>query len=144
MSARFMFLFALACAWLLAACDGAAPTGSGQSAEPPTAGASRPAILPSTDSVSGLPTVRLADLPPEAAATVTLIAAGGPFPYRQDGAVFENREGILPDRPSGSYHEYTVPTPGSSDRGARRIVTGADGEMYWTADHYDSFSWIAR
>jgi ribonuclease T1 len=96
------------------------------------------------ENTSGLPTVRLADLPSEAAATVVLIDAGGPFPYRQDGAVFENREGILPDRPSGHYHEYTVPTPGSDDRGARRIVIGANGEMYWTADHYDSFSWIER
>ena len=94
--------------------------------------------------VDGLPAVTLVDLPPEAAATVALIEAGGPFPYRQDGVVFENRERILPDRPSGYYHEYTVPTPGSADRGARRIVTGGNGELYWTDDHYDSFAWIAR
>jgi ribonuclease T1 len=94
--------------------------------------------------MDGLPAVNLADLPPEAAATLALIEAGGPFPYRQDGAVFENREGILPDRSSGYYHEYTVPTPGSADRGARRIVTGENGEMFWTDDHYDSFAWIAR
>jgi ribonuclease T1 len=93
---------------------------------------------------SGLPTVSLADLPVEAAQVVALIDADGPFPFRQDGAVFQNREGILPDRPSGHYHEYTVPTPGSDDRGARRIVTGADGELYWTDDHYDSFAWIER
>jgi ribonuclease T1 len=96
------------------------------------------------DNTSGLPTVNLADLPVEAAQVVALIDADGPFPFRQDGAVFRNREGILPDRPIGHYHEYTVPTPGSDDRGARRIVTGADGEMYWTADHYDSFAWIER
>ena len=92
----------------------------------------------------GLPVVALTELPPEAARTVGLILAGGPFPYRQDGAVFENRERLLPIRPSGYYREYTVVTPGSDDRGARRIVAGADGEMYWTADHYDSFAWIAR
>jgi ribonuclease T1 len=96
------------------------------------------------DPVSGLPIVALEDLPPEAAETVELIDSGGPFPYDQDGAVFQNREGILPDRPSGYYHEYTVETPGSDDRGARRIVTGSDDELYWTADHYDSFERIER
>ncbi len=90
----------------------------------------------------GMAVVAVADLPPEAGATLRLIASGGPFPYRQDGVTFENREGLLPARSSGFYREYTVPTPGSTDRGARRIITGADGERYWTADHYDSFAWI--
>lgn len=90
----------------------------------------------------GLPILTLADLPPEAAETAALIEADGPFPFRQDGAVFENREGLLPERPAGYYREYTVPTPGSDDRGGRRLVVGAGGEMYWTADHYDSFAWI--
>ncbi len=102
------------------------------------------ATQPSVDDASGLPIVALADLPPEAAETAALIDAGGPFANAQDGAVFENREGILPKRERGYYHEYTVPTPGSDDRGARRIVAGAQGEMYWTADHYDSFAWIDR
>jgi ribonuclease T1 len=88
--------------------------------------------------------VALASLPPEAADTVTLIDAGGPFDHAQDGAVFENREGMLPERPAGYYHEYTVETPGSPDRGARRIVAGRNGELYWTADHYDSFARISR
>jgi ribonuclease T1 len=74
----------------------------------------------------------------------SLIDQSGPFRYRQDGATFENREGLLPDRSTGYYREYTVETPGSDDRGSRRIVVGQDGEMYWTADHYDSFAWIAR
>jgi ribonuclease T1 len=100
--------------------------------------------LPPMDPESGLPVVDLAALPPEAAATAALIDAGGPYPYSQDGATFENREGLLPTRERGYYREYTVITPGSYDRGARRIVAGADGEMYWTADHYDSFAWIAR
>ena len=99
---------------------------------------------PAVDPASGLRIVRLDDLPTEATQVVARIDAGGPFPYRQDGVTFENREGLLPDRPSGYYHEYTVPTPGSSDRGPRRIITGREGQMYWTADHYDSFAWIAR
>ena len=68
-----------------------------------------------------------------------LIANGGPFPYRQDGSVFGNREGRLPAQPSGYYHEYTVPTPGAADRGARRVVRGNGGETYYTRDHYATF-----
>jgi ribonuclease T1 len=113
---------------------------------PPASAATDPSLASdlATDPLSGLPIVALGALPPEAAATVALIDAGGPFPHDQDGAVFQNREGILPDRRSGYYREYTVETPGSDDRGARRIVTGSDGEMYWTADHYDSFERIER
>ena len=92
-----------------------------------------------TDAASGLPVAPLSSLPPEAAQTVALIADDGPFPYQKDGAVFGNFEGLLPDRPSGYYREYTVRTPGESDRGARRIVAGNDGELYYTADHYESF-----
>ncbi|QCW51194.1 hypothetical protein FE634_13695 [Nocardioides dongxiaopingii] len=89
-------------------------------------------------------TVALADLPPEAAEVVGLIDAGGPYPYDQDGGTFGNFEGLLPDRERGYYEEFTVPTPGEDDRGARRIVAGADGELYWTADHYASFERISR
>ena len=92
----------------------------------------------------GIRSVSLASLPREAASTVAAIDAGGPFAYRQDGATFENRERLLPDRPTGYYREFTVPTPGVSGRGPRRIVAGANGEMYWTSDHYDSFAWIVR
>ncbi|MGI5348097.1 ribonuclease domain-containing protein [Streptomyces sp. CA-250714] len=82
-------------------------------------------------------------LPPEAHDTLDLIEQGGPYPYPQDGTVFENREGILPDQQQGYYHEYTVKTPGSDDRGARRIVTGEkDQEDYYTADHYESFDLV--
>jgi ribonuclease T1 len=94
------------------------------------------------DAYSGLLWLDLTDLPPEAASTLALIESNGPFPYDQDGAVFQNREGILPDEATGYYREYTVQTPGSPDRGARRIVAGSDGELYWTDDHYDSFSRI--
>lgn len=80
-------------------------------------------------------------LPPEAAPVVRHILAGGPFPHRQDGSVFHNREGHLPRRGRGHYREYTVPTPGLDHRGARRIVTGGDppAEWYYTANHYGSF-----
>ncbi|WP_375487490.1 ribonuclease domain-containing protein [uncultured Jatrophihabitans sp.] len=84
--------------------------------------------------------VALSSLPRQVAATVRLIRAGGPFPYpRNDGAVFHNYEHVLPREPDGWYHEYTVPTPGSDDRGARRLVTGRSGEYFYTDDHYDTF-----
>lgn len=95
------------------------------------------------DPDSGLPIVQVADLPVEAAQVLDLIDSGGPFDEDEDGSTFENREQILPDQPRGYYREYTVPTPGSDDRGARRIVGGEGGELYWTADHYSSFSRIA-
>jgi guanyl-specific ribonuclease Sa len=82
-----------------------------------------------------------AGVPPEAVQTLRLIEAGGPFPYDRDGSVFQNREGLLPQRPRGYYREYTVPTPGSRDRGARRIVSGGDPPevLYYTDDHYRTF-----
>lgn len=88
----------------------------------------------------------LAFLPAEAHATLALIDRGGPFPHRQDGSVFQNRERLLPQRPRGHYREYTVDTPGLDHRGARRIVTGGDppAEWYWTADHYRSFRAFER
>ncbi|MFE4592664.1 ribonuclease domain-containing protein [Streptomyces laurentii] len=88
---------------------------------------------------SGLPAVREADLPPEARRTIRLIRDGGPYPYAKDGAVFSNFERVLPRHERGYYHEYTVKTPGAHDRGARRIVTGRDGEFFYTDDHYASF-----
>jgi ribonuclease T1 len=88
---------------------------------------------------SGLEVQRLSALPPEATQTWELIEAGGPFPERQDGTVFGNREGVLPAQERGYYREYTVPTPGLSHRGARRLVTGAGDELYYTGDHYQSF-----
>ncbi|GAA2227597.1 MULTISPECIES: ribonuclease [Kitasatospora] len=81
-------------------------------------------------------------LPSQARDTLSLIAKGGPYPYRTDGVVFENRENRLPRRSGGYYHEYTVVTPGSGDRGTRRVVTGTQGEEYWTADHYSTFQEI--
>ena len=84
-------------------------------------------------------TVALSSLPAQASDAVHLIEAGGPFPYAQDGVVFNNAERRLPDEPRGYYREYTVPTPGSADRGARRLITGKNGEYYYTPDHYETF-----
>lgn len=87
-------------------------------------------------------TIPVADLPPEAVQTLTLIKQGGPFPYPKDGTTFGNREKRLPARPRGYYREYTVKTPGRGDRGARRIVAGSGGEHYYTDDHYNTFKLI--
>ncbi|MBL1109234.1 ribonuclease N [Streptomyces sp. 5-8] len=92
----------------------------------------------------GLGTVPEARLPAEARRTLALVDRGGPYPYSRDGVVFGNFEGRLPKHRRGYYHEYTVRTPGSRDRGARRIVTGQGGEIYYTDDHYDSFRAVLR
>ena len=86
--------------------------------------------------------VHASQLPPEVASTLELIRKGGPYPYAKDGAVFGNREGHLPKQRRGYYREYTVRTPGSRNRGARRIVKGASGELFYTDDHYSSFKRI--
>lgn len=83
--------------------------------------------------------VAVADLPPEARTTLALIRKGGPFPYQKDGTTFGNFEKRLPLRERGYYREYTVPTPGAKNRGARRIVGGRDGDFWYTDDHYNSF-----
>ncbi len=96
--------------------------------------------------------VALGALPLQAQQTLALIRQGGPFPYRKDGTTFGNRERLLPGQPRGYYTEYTVPTPGSRDRGARRIVAGkgttgspaTSGEYYYTDDHYQSFRRIRQ
>ena len=99
--------------------------------------------------VEGLGSVALSVLPPEAQQTQRLILAGGPFPYAKDGVVFGNFERVLPRRERGFYREYTVPTPGARDRGARRIVCGGNpptrpDACFYTADHYASFKHIAQ
>ncbi|MFB0936588.1 MAG: ribonuclease domain-containing protein [Propionivibrio sp.] len=109
---------------------------------------STPALSRNSDRGDEIESVRLGDLPPEARATLVLIKQGGPFPYpRKDGSTFGNFEKRLPERPRNYYREYTVPTPGSRDRGARRIVAGSgrtgnvanSGEYYYSHDHYRSF-----
>ncbi len=88
-----------------------------------------------------IPAVAASALPPEARETLALIRQGGPFPYRRDGITFQNREGRLPDAQRGYYREYTVTTPGSRNRGARRIISGGlpPTVFYYSDDHYRSF-----
>lgn len=159
---RIGFVLVLLFALALTACGGAATRNpDNANPMPPLATAPRatvvvvdelPTVAPTNtrraptatrvSSINGFKTITRAELPPEANKTLSLIQRGGPFPYRQDGQVFQNREGILPKKQSGYYHEYTVETPGSDDRGARRIVTGAQNEYYYTSDHYASFKMI--
>jgi len=142
-----------AVALLLAGCmpaaDAPAPPPAAQAQHAPAASSTAPAATDAQRASEPLAAdeVRLAQLPHEARDTLQLIRSGGPFPYDRDGTVFGNREGHLPKRPRGYYTEYTVRTPGSRDRGARRIVAGrgatgdaaTGGEYYYTDDHYNSF-----
>ncbi|HVE72377.1 MAG TPA: ribonuclease domain-containing protein [Thermoanaerobaculia bacterium] len=108
---------------------------------PPVTPASSPAGSPASPSAavpSSLDAVPAAHRP-AVEQTLALIRSGGPFPYSRDGITFQNREGKLPQRPSGYYREYTVPTPGAKNRGARRIVQGRDGDTWYTSDHYRTF-----
>ncbi|RYF16626.1 MAG: guanine-specific ribonuclease N1 and T1 [Comamonadaceae bacterium] len=93
-------------------------------------------------------TVQVTELPRQGRETYELIREGGPFPYSKDGTVFGNRERLLPTEKRGYYREYTVKTPGSRDRGARRIVCGGPPRTphacYYTADHYASFRQIVE
>lgn len=93
-------------------------------------------------------TIAVAQLPPQGRSTYALIRLGGPFPYDRDGAVFGNRERLLPAYKRGYYREYTVATPGARHRGARRIVCGGQPRIpdacYYTADHYNSFRQITE
>lgn len=114
----------------------AAELGTSNSGKPATPGAST--FEPLTD----LPQINVSDLPAQAWGTLDLIAQSGPYPFSKDDSVFQNREGILPDHPRGYYREYTVTTPGADNRGARRIVAGEAGELFYTDDHYNSFSEI--
>lgn len=101
------------------------------------------AVAPADAAAASVGSICYSALPSQAYDTLDLIDSGGPFPYSQDGAVFQNREGVLPAQSTGYYHEYTVKTPGSSTRGARRIVTGKKTlEDYYTADHYVTFKLI--
>lgn len=88
---------------------------------------------------AGTATVSVADLPPQAQETLRLIDRGGPFPVRQDGATFTNREHRLPARELGYWRAYTVPTRDVADRGARLLVVGRGSEVYYTSDHGESF-----
>ncbi|ALG07522.1 ribonuclease domain-containing protein [Kibdelosporangium phytohabitans] len=118
-----------------------APGDSGPAGTAPASQSAKPggqgAAVPGQD--SGLRVTALSKLPQEATTTWRLIEKGGPYPYDRDGVVFENREKRLPAKAREYYHEYTVPTPGSRDRGARRLIYGKERELYYTENHYDSF-----
>lgn len=95
---------------------------------------------------TGIPFIALSALPVQGFETYRLIRQGGPFPYEKDGTVFGNRERLLPIHPRGYYREYTVKSPGSRNRGARRIVCGGAASTpdtcYYTVDHYASYRMI--
>ena len=128
----------LAVGLLVSGCATATPAVDQQAGTAPTVQSQAADIAPAQPT-SDLPTMVVAELPPEGIDTLELIEAGGPFPYDQDGTTFQNRERILPPQPRGFYAEYTVITPGEDDRGARRIVAGDDGSRFYTEDHYSSF-----
>jgi ribonuclease T1 len=146
----------LALSAILGACG---KDGSRNATQEPGASASQAQVQPG-QAASGTPaasgaqersapaTVTQAQLPAEAAETLRLIKAGGPFPFGEDGVLFRNSAGLLPQHPRGYYHAYTVRTPGSADRGLRRIVCGGPRrqtrDCYYTDDYYASFKRIAE
>jgi ribonuclease T1 len=87
--------------------------------------------------------IAVGELPPQGQDIYQRIHQGGPFAFEKDGVVFGNRERLLPTNKRGYYREYTVKTPGSRNRGTRRIVCGGPAtvpdDCYYTADHYASF-----
>lgn len=102
-----------------------------------------PVAATATAATTSVGSICYSALPSQAHDTLDLIDSGGPFPYDQDGVVFQNREGVLPGQSTGYYHEYTVITPGAPTRGARRIVTGEKSqEDYYTSDHYVTFDLV--
>jgi ribonuclease T1 len=106
------------------------------------AGAQAETSYPATGAHHDQPSIAVAQLPAQARDTLRAIKRGGPFAYPRDGVVFKNYEHALPEHRRGYYHEYTVKTPGSDNRGARRIISGAGGEYFYTADHYQTFKRI--
>jgi ribonuclease T1 len=141
--ARVLVVLAALIVLVLAACSsGADDTATAAPAAPGSALTTELgfAAQPPSDWDGGI--IEFDDLPPEAHGTLVLISTDGPYPYDQDGSTFQNREGILPQRQLGFYLEFTVETPGSPDRGARRLVVGGDQAAFYTADHYDSFRFI--
>ncbi|MFI6155945.1 ribonuclease domain-containing protein [Kitasatospora sp. NPDC051170] len=110
-----------------------------KSTPPPGGGAATGTWVPADPALADVCRTKL---PGQAQDTLALIAKNGPYPYNRDGIVFENRESRLPKKTDGYYHEFTVVTPGSNDRGTRRVVTGGSGEQYWSPDHYATFQEI--
>jgi ribonuclease T1 len=126
----------------------ASAASASQAPVPPTPGASDTPAASGAQQKGPLGSITKAQLPGEAAETLRLIKAGGPFPFSEDGVLFRNSAHLLPEHPRGYYHAYTVRTPGASDRGLRRIVCGGPrkqtGDCYYTDDYYASFKRIAE
>ena len=145
-TAAVVLVVALLAAWWQAR-DAAAPTEAPRAAPTEAPRAAPPPIAAAPPPIAAAPAPARLDLaaigdPDERAAIVAVAMAidrGGPFTYRKDGAVFENREARLPKQPRGYWREYTVPTPDEDDRGARRLVAGQRHELRYTRDHYRSF-----
>lgn len=140
-------LAALAGSWWATRSDG--PTPAPQPASPQSQPTPAPGSAPLAEDPSqwppgtrAVPYATGSERYVEIVRTLDLIERGGPFPYERDGLEFQNRERLLP--PS-EYREYTVRTPGSGDRGARRLVVDQDtGVVWYSDDHYDSFAPVAR
>ncbi|BAN26611.1 putative Guanyl-specific ribonuclease SA [Caballeronia insecticola] len=123
-------------------------SGASASSAPVQASAAASDTLAASGAQRGAPvSIAKAKLPGEAAETLRLIKAGGPFPFSEDGVLFRNSSALLPEHPRGYYHAYTVRTPGAADRGLRRIVCGGPRrqatDCYYTDDYYASFKRIA-
>ncbi|MFC0400669.1 ribonuclease [Paraburkholderia rhizosphaerae] len=126
----------------------ASAASAASASEAPAQGASDTPAASGAKQTGALGTVTHAQLPAEAAETLRLIKAGGPYPFSEDGVLFRNSALLLPEHPRGYYHAYTVRTPGSTDRGQRRIVCGGPrkqtNDCYYTDDYYASFKRIAE
>lgn len=130
-------------AWLLLRDTGDADAGAAPQATRAThstAGTTTTDPAAQRDPASGLPYIAESDLPSDAREVLEAIRSGGPFEFEQDGGHFGNYEGLLPAEGSSYYSEYTVQMPGDRGRGAHRFVVGDGGEIYWSTDHYQSFS----
>ena len=64
--------------------------------------------------------------------------------YRSGAAIggdyFGNYEGLLPKKKGRTYHECDIDTVGKRSRGSKRIIWSNDGLIYYTDDHYESFT----
>ncbi|SAK60035.1 guanine-specific ribonuclease N1 and T1 [Caballeronia temeraria] len=156
MKRAWFFSCIVALSAVLGACNkdgskGAAPASgasASQAASQPGQTASDAIAASAAQAHGALTAVTKAQLPAEAAETLRLIKAGGPYPFGEDGVLFRNSATMLPDHPRGYYHAYTVRTPGSTDRGQRRIVCGGPRKQtrdcYYTDDYYASFKRITE
>jgi ribonuclease T1 len=134
--------------WSLRGASSSSTTAPSASARATQAAGQRPTTTTTTKKpskcvpISGVDMVSVDKLPSQAIDTLQSIAAGPPYPFKKDGVVFQNRERILPKESKSYYHEFTVVTPGSSDRGAKRIIVGGCDERWYTEDHYATFRLI--